>query len=66
MRDTLFTNLRLVTADGGITRAPEVGGEVAVSNGVIVAVGEGLARAGFRVERMTVELEGLCAACAKP
>ncbi|MBB3898830.1 Fur family transcriptional regulator [Roseococcus suduntuyensis] len=24
------------------------------------------ARAGFRVERMTVELEGLCAACAKP
>lgn len=47
---TLWTNARVVTADGGIDRAPQVGAlEVLTEGGRIVAVGAGLPRAGAAV-----------------
>ncbi|MFN4131218.1 MAG: imidazolonepropionase, partial [Paracoccaceae bacterium] len=50
MPATLWTNARVVTADGGIDRVPEVGAlEVLTRAGQIVAVGPGLARDGCRV-----------------
>ncbi|MFN4154161.1 MAG: imidazolonepropionase [Paracoccaceae bacterium] len=50
MTATLWTNARVVTADGGIDRAPEAGAlEVLTDGGRIVAVGRGLARGGHKV-----------------
>ncbi|NEX46354.1 imidazolonepropionase [Rhodobacter sp. ETT8] len=50
MGATLWTNARVVTADGGIDRAPVAGAlEVLTEGGRIVAVGRGLARAGVEV-----------------
>ncbi|RGP35813.1 imidazolonepropionase [Pseudotabrizicola alkalilacus] len=47
---TLWTNARIVTADGSIDRAPEAGAlEVLTQGGRIVAVGPGLARDGHRI-----------------
>jgi imidazolonepropionase len=50
MLATLWTNARVVTADGAIDRAPEAGAlEVLTRNGRIVAVGPTLSRGGVRV-----------------
>lgn len=50
MTKTLWTNARIVTADGGVTRTPEPGAlDLVTDAGRIVALGLDLSRAGARV-----------------
>lgn len=50
MTATIWTNARVVTADGGVERAPARGAvDVAVADGRIIAVGPNLPRNGFHV-----------------
>lgn len=49
MPATLWTNARVVTADGGIDRAPQPGVEVLTENGQITAIGPSLPRAGHAI-----------------